>query len=253
MAELSSSSSSESSSFSVKKFRPSKSFKFPKRSFGSKGDERNFRAEWCDKYSWLHYDVEKDAAFCYHCMRCEAEKKFLGSTKRDGAFISKGFTYWKEATTSFKKHESSDCHRVALDAIITMPKTTMDILELLDKSHEREKAHNRSIFMLILENIRFLARQGLPLRGDGAEIDSNFIRLLHLRGTDQIDAWLSKKSNKYTSPDIQNEILKVMALQILRKVSHAISSSHCYSIIADECTDCSNKEQFTIFVQSMLF
>ena len=33
--------------------------------------------------------------------------------------------------------------------------------------------------MHILQNIRFLARQGLPLRGHD-EIESNFIQLLHL-------------------------------------------------------------------------
>ena len=30
--------------------------------------------------------VAADAAFCYVCMHCEAEKKFLTSTKRDPAF-----------------------------------------------------------------------------------------------------------------------------------------------------------------------
>ena len=107
------------------------------------------------------------------------------------------------------------------------------------------------MLLLILQNIRFLARQGLPLRGENDECDSNFIQLLHLRGDDHegIDAWLSKKTNKYTSPDIQNECLQLMALHILREVSHNIASSHCFSIMADECTDCSNKEQFTINIR----
>ena len=81
-----------------KKFQPPKSFKFPKRSFGSQGkDRRSFRGEWCDTYHWLHYDVSSDSAFCHVCMVAEFEKKFLASTKRDPAFINAGFTYWKEA------------------------------------------------------------------------------------------------------------------------------------------------------------
>ena len=85
------------------KFQPSKSFKFPKRIFGSQGkDHRSFRAEWCDKYKWLHYEVSSDSAFCHVCMVAEFEKKFLASTKRDPAFISTGFTYWKEAISAFK-------------------------------------------------------------------------------------------------------------------------------------------------------
>ena len=81
-----------------------KCFNFPKRQFGTKGKERSFRAEWCDTFSWLHYDVKTDAAFCYLCMRCEAKKKFLASTKGEPAFIPKGFTYWKEGPKAFKKH-----------------------------------------------------------------------------------------------------------------------------------------------------
>ncbi len=64
-------------------------------------------------------------------------------------------------------------------------------------------------FLKILSNVQFLARQGLPLRGDGEETDSNFTQLLKSRGLDdpRIDSWLSKKTSKYTSHIIQNEIL----------------------------------------------
>ena len=74
------------------KFHPRRSFKFPKRKFGKKGEERSFRSEWCEKYPWLHYDAEHDAAFCHLCMRTAHEGKFVASTKRDPAFISKGYT-----------------------------------------------------------------------------------------------------------------------------------------------------------------
>ena len=70
------------------------------RKIGSKGAEkRSFRAEWCAKYDWLHYDRVADAAFCHLCMTAEHEKNFLASTKRDPAFISRGYTNWKDATT----------------------------------------------------------------------------------------------------------------------------------------------------------
>ena len=180
-------------------------------------------------------------------MRCETEK-FLASTRRDSAFISKGFTYWKEGPKAFKKHQESECHREAVDALIILPHCTMDVGEQASVQHQVEKAVNREMLLLVLQNIRFLVRQGLPLRGDGDESASNF---LHLRGIDHegVDAWLNKKTNKYTSPVIQNECLKLMALHILRDVSRSIADSHCFSIMADECTDCSNKEQFTINIR----
>ena len=52
------------SHFLAEQFRPTKAFSFPKRQFGSKGEERSFRAEWCETFSWLHYAVDIDAAFC---------------------------------------------------------------------------------------------------------------------------------------------------------------------------------------------
>ena len=68
-------------------------------------------------------------------MRCEAEKKFLASTKGDPAFISKGFAYWKEGPKAFKKHQGSDCHREAVDDLIVLPRCTKDVCELQSQLH----------------------------------------------------------------------------------------------------------------------
>ena len=108
------------------KFHPSRSYAFPARIFGSKGEKRSFRAEWCEKYDWLHYDCVANAAFCHLCMTAEHEKKFLPSTKRDPAFISKGNTYWKDATTAFSTHLASRCQKEAVEAL-ELPKQTGDV------------------------------------------------------------------------------------------------------------------------------
>ena len=44
------------------------------------------------------------------------------------------------------------------------------------------------------------------------------------------------KTNKYTSWQIQNEMLKVMALEVLRDVPASLHSSPFYSIMAAETT-----------------
>ena len=86
-------------------------------------------------FSWLHYDVNTDVAFCYLCMYSEAENKFLASTKREQAFISKGFTYWKEGPKAFKQHRGNDCHREAVDALVVLPQCTKDVGELMSAEH----------------------------------------------------------------------------------------------------------------------
>ena len=59
----------------------------------------------------------------------------------------------------------------------------------------------------------------------------------------QLMEWLQKKTGKYTSHDIQNEMLKIMALSILRKIAVNLRTTEFYTIMVDECTDISNHEQ----------
>ena len=120
------------------------------------------------------------------------QRKFLASTKREPSFISKGFTYWKEVTTAFKKHQGSDCHREATEALVLLPQQVMgNIGEMLSNEAKEERAINRKVFLTVIQNISFLARQGLPLRGQG-DIASNFHKLLLLRSADcdYITQWL---------------------------------------------------------------
>ena len=126
-------------------------------------------------------------------------------------------------------------------------KEIADIGEKLSAYHSEEKSKKRQIFLTILRNIRFLARQGLALRGS-IEEESNFIQLLKLEGEidSQIEKWLKKKSGKYTHPEIQNECLQLMSLTILREISKNIQNGVYYTIMADAVTDSSNKEQFVV-------
>ena len=128
-----------------------------------------------------------------------------------------------------------------------------DIGEMLSHEHEEEKRVNQKMFLLILEVIRFLVQQGLPLRGDDNDAESKFIQLLHLHGKhcapQNIYHWLSKNTNKYTSHETQNECIQIMALHMLRELSKTIASAGFFALMADECTDCSNRKQFTINIR----
>ena len=100
-----------------------------------------------------------------------------------------------------------------------------------------------SVF-LKLSCIPFLGRQGLPLRGHGTE-DFNYIQLLRLRGADdqRVISWLQKKNDNYTSGEVQNELLKIMAHEVLRKVGNNLQGTPFLTVMADETTDISNREQ----------
>lgn len=67
-----------------------------------------------------------------------------------------------------------------------------------------------------MSSIRYLARQALLIRGDGDKTNCNYMQFLKLQGQDdtRIFDWV-KKADKYTSADMQNEMLKTMGLHIL--------------------------------------
>ena len=163
---------------------------------------------------------------------------------------SKGFSYWKDATMLFKKHQETKTHREAVEAVITLPKTTGNVGELLNKTHKAEKENSRRMLDIIFSSVRYLARQGLALRGDTSD-ESNLIQLLRVRAEDnpQVTKWLEKATNKYTSPENQNEMLMIMAHHVLQKIMLSIHSSPFLCLMVDEATDVSNKEQLTIIIR----
>ena len=144
--------------------------------------------EWCedDHYPQLQgYNVSSNSAFCHLCITAAYEGKLLESTKKDSGFLTKGFIYWKEATIAFKKHEATQCHKETNEAINLLPKQVGDIGEILSKKHSDQKAANKEVFLTILQNLKFLTKQGSALRGThGEEVHSNFMQQFYLCGED---------------------------------------------------------------------
>ena len=83
------------------------------------------------------------------------------------------------------------------------------------------------------------------MQGD-TDDESNFIQLQKLRGKDRplLLKWLDKKEDKYTSHEIQNEIIAIMVNYVIRGFCGGF-----FSIICEEYTEISNKEQLTICIR----
>ena len=182
---------------------------------------------------------------CFICCKAVKDGKVNVSKLAESSFLADGFTNWKDATTKFAKHESSDFHKRCSEAL----SFRVDIGELLDRQIATEKRANREYLLKVLSTIRFLARQGLSLRGSGDESDSNLLQLLLLRADDfpAIAKYLERKQLKYVSHDVQNEFLSIMALQVLREITANLQSQSAhFTIMVDETTDMSNKEQVVL-------
>ena len=97
---------------------------------------------------------------------------------------------------------------------------------------------------MILSSVLFIVRQGLALRGDGSDVSSNLTQLLNVRAEDI--QWISKKACKHIHPENQNEMLELMAHQVLRRI---LDDAHTTPFLSDETRDQSNKEQLTLVLR----
>ena len=229
------------------------SFVFPKKKFGDKHPVyRSFQSSWFKKWPWIHYDQTSDKAFCFVCAKASKVGNFkVCASKGEDAFVTRGYTNWKDASGNkrggFMTHERSQFHKYCVE--LTMKTHEKDVGELLSSQHEKEKETNRAYPCKVLENIIFLARQGLPMRGNwespddsnsgGCEQHSNFHQLLLLRAKDSpvvLDI-MQRKTRKYTDHHIQNELLRILALSHLRKIASRVHESGYFSLEADEVTD----------------
>ena len=175
-------------------------YNFPLRAFSNGKKQKRFNRDWFENENWkpwLHYDPEKDAAFC--ATRVTATRGNLIPCKNsDKAFISNGFTNWLDAGTKnrgFDKHFRSDSHKEAHER----PEACGDISSQVSIAYNNEKSTNRENLLKILSNVRFLARQALPLRGHGTGKDSNFTQLYILREEDNDGLKTWRTGKKQTS------------------------------------------------------
>ena len=232
--------------------------KFPMRQFGSK--RRSFCYSWYEKYRWLHYIEEEDAVLCFYCATA-VQLKMPMRGYMDTVFSTSGFFNWKKALDKFSKHDQSACHCDAISMVAAASTEIMNVGTQLSAEYTEQKALNRKCLLAIMSNIRFLARQGLALRGAhydadmtsdsiGGERESNFMQLLLLRKNEipNLDAWLQKSRDRFTCPEIQNEFLQIMAHSVLRNIAAQLSGRY-YSIMVDETTDVSNNEQLVFCVR----
>lgn len=101
--------------------------------------------------------------------------------KWEEIFLTNGFTNWKDACASFRRHETSKYH---VDAVLVANKPPKNVGEMLSQAHCEQKKLNSRMLITIMQNVQYLCRQGQALRGLNDD-ESNLTQLLKLRSHDQ--------------------------------------------------------------------
>ena len=228
-----------------------RNYSYPKRKFGK--EERSFLPSWYEKWNRLHYDEAEDSIYCIICTNAY-HHNMINDIKSDNSFVKTGYSNWKNARgydKGFHQYESSKCHQQAIQKLIEIPKFTKDVATMFKTNMTETQRENRTSLLNIISCLRYLACQGLPFRGHGDERDANFKQLIRFRAEVHLAfvKWLKEKNLSYTSPEIQNEILKDMSLSILRDVVKCIKKSDFFSIMVDESSDVSNREQVVFYAR----
>ena len=96
-------------------------------------NERKFQRCWYDLYDWLEYSVLTGNVFCFFC-RLFPGKNHVSVDK----FASKGFSNFRKALESFKKHNDSSNHKHARLAFDNRAKENPSCLAMLDSKHAME-------------------------------------------------------------------------------------------------------------------
>ena len=238
--------------------RPTK-VRYPYTRIGDK--KRCFNPVWYSKHDWLEYSIEEDACFCYPCRLFGIGS--CGMTRPEPVFVSKGFRDWKHAAgTSGALSRHANCHSHT-QALITWQQHVLNtkqgttISGRMNADRPMMISNNRHYVKAICEVLLLCSRQEIGLRGHREGSDSlnrgNFLEILYLVA--QHDPLVQRRLNhgpmnaKYTSPDIQNEVLGVMAGLIQEKICDGVRRAGYYSILADETKDCGKVEQLAVVLK----
>ena len=120
---------------------------------------------------------------------------------------------WKDGSIWITNHEKTATHETAVEVMITLPRTTGNVGEMLSSTLATEKCNNRPSLLKFAESIKFLARQGPPLWGNGDEADSNFMQLLYLHVADDpqmLSCMLQQRRKVYQSSNVYQLVLKTI-------------------------------------------
>ena len=260
-------------------WKPPERFEYPYSTRSDRGKiiKRYLSKNHLQDHDWLELSPSQNGLFCVPCVLFGPATKSVNGQNLS-CLVSKPLKRYdklsgKQGTLCL--HEQKKYHKLAVLKSRDFMKNlenNVNISKLIDKGRKKQADLNRKILGSIVKTIMLCGKRNFPLRGkrdDGhLEIydedsiidditrnnEGNFRELLRFR-VDAGDTILKEHLEKsaanatYTSKTIQNEIINVCAGLTREKIVKQLSVNKLFTVLADETTDVSGKEQMSLCVR----
>ena len=244
-------------------WKPHDSYNFPKNGKGKK-----FQYKWFVSFAWLAYSANVDGAFCMYCVLFGATTGEHNASKLSQLFTTP-YTNWNNAIANFTRHQTkSPVHLLAVPKFtsfrkIYINKKSVPVNVQMNEKDRTQIEENREKLRIILRAVLFCAKQNVALRAhrddskhyqlDGNN-PGNFQELLHLicvTGNSLLENHLKNapRNATYRSKTVQNELIQLSAQQLQKSIIKSVIDAKIYSIMADEASDISCKEQLSLVIR----
>jgi hypothetical protein len=127
----------------------------------------------------------------------------------------------------------------------------------LSKQTEQQILSNRLRLKASIDAVKWLTFQACPFRGHDESFSSrnrgNFIQMIKIlaeynKEVEEVVLENAPKNAKYTSPDIQKDILQVFARMVQKEIREEIGNSK-FCLLVDEARDESKQEQMAVVIR----
>ena len=205
---------------------------------------------------WLCYSRSIDRVYCQPCwlFSCKNAPPSRPGTSfsHQNPWGTTGLNDWGHLSQRIRSHETSASHAEAC-VVYEQWRNNKTIEETLHVSLLEKTNFWQKVLERLLNVTLMLAMCNLPFRGSTEEVSNenkgNFLSIIQLiaKYDSVLDKLLQlpKGSLKYLSPSIQNELISLLAGQVLQDIKIELQSAPFFAIILDTTQDVSKKDQLS--------
>ncbi|PNT73572.1 hypothetical protein BRADI_2g60463v3, partial [Brachypodium distachyon] len=210
------------------------------------GQMRGFIESWFEKFDWLEYSVDKEAAFCFYCYLFKPPR--IGKFGND-TFTKTGFVNWRNGLETFNAHvgKVDSTHNKARKHALDFQNQRQSLSHVWSEKGTELDHKYKARMLIILCIVRFLLLQSLAFREHNESSTSrnrgNFLELFGCVLGDN-----APRNCQMTSHKIQKDLVRAC----VDKTRSAIMSElgeRLFAVLVDESRDKLIKEQMAVILR----